>query len=1221
MTEITDFDLLNSQLEGTTLLEASAGTGKTWNICGLYLRLLLEKKLEVQQILVVTFTNAATAELRDRIRKRIVEMHNHLSGNFDEQPDEFIESLTKKLRSSDDDKALANRLELALQSFDEAAIFTIHGFCQRALADAAFAAGQPFSLELMPEDSELLLEAVHDYWRKNIASENMSSELATFLLQKKDSPEKYAKLLKRHLAKPLAKVEWPENDPKTIDSGRLDATYNDAKVCWETNRNQVVELLNISLPILNNAIYKTQTIQSSARDYDELFKHEAPLEGKAKDTKLHLMCASTLKIRTKGQNTPPEHHFFEATENYFSQREAFEKNLEIARIQLIRHMLQETSESLPRRKREKRLQSFDDLLNNLHTALSNGDFPWLAETLRLRYPAALIDEFQDTDPLQFAIFSQIYENASTKSLFFVGDPKQAIYSFRNADLETYFHARKQTTAIYSIRKNQRSTRGLIDAVNRVFSANPNAFMHDDLDFQNAGYGRKADAVLADHSANHADLQLWMLPKNEEGEYIERRTAMQQAANATAAEISRLLGAASRSEITLDEQPLLAGDIAVLVRSHAQGRRIRQALARLEVGSVELSQESVFKSADAEEVERVLTAIWFPARLATLRSALATELLGYDAAAIVRISDDENKVMQLTQTFAAYRELWLKHGIAYVYRHVLSDQKVSQRMLPRTDGERRMTNLLHLGELLQQAAELHPAPDATLRWLQTQRREDGANEAAQLRLESDQNLVKIMTIHKSKGLQFAVVFCPFLWDGYRNNRNDLEGREYHDRDGHTVIDYRPETNNEDATRDRIRYESDAEDLRLMYVALTRAVYRCYLVAGCYARPSYGESTRSLLNWLVAGVGATPMQWRETPKYKNSEARKQAETIKTEQIERAWQQMTESGNGIRLQALPAGSGKPLNISNAGEDELAYQKLPKMSLTGWRISSYSGLSRGAVHESAASDHDSFVLSEPENEPSSIPDDDILRFPKGASAGDCIHKAFELCDFSQPLSYEMAIERALAAHPQTQLDLDLMNVTELKAMLRNMMEDVLHTRLQNGIRLCDVIPQKRLAEMGFHLSRAHLSDRVLNQTLQSLGYTVPHLHFGRLDGYLKGFIDLIFEHDGRYYILDWKSNYLGNAQSDYGPRNIEEAMNSNGYHLQYLLYAVALHRHLARCLPAYQYDTHFGGVLYLFVRGVRPDWQNSDGTPCGVFYEKPRKNAIHQLNNLFNTCAMKAA
>ena len=1214
MAASTPFDVFNCTLDGVSLIEASAGTGKTWNICGLYLRLLLERQLEVRQILVVTFTNAATAELRDRIRNRIAEMRDYLAGKPSD--DAFIIALSDMLenRCGIERNDMNQRLELALQTFDEASIFTIHGFCQRALADTAFAAGQAFALELSPDDSELIMEAVHDFWRQHIASEHMDAEMAAYLLQRKDSPEKFAALLKRHLAKPLATLKWPDDATPAPDSAILAAAYATAQTHWPTGRDDIIDLLSQSLGILNKKSYSEKSIQAAANHFDQFLQTGDPLGGTLKELKIHLLRSSVIEERTNGKNTPPRHDFFNLAETLFNERGRLENSLQLARLHLIRNMLETCTADIRRRKRERRLLAFDDILYNLYAALNGTDNRWLADSLLQRFPAALVDEFQDTDPLQFGVFNTIY-GAGNHPLFLVGDPKQAIYRFRNADLDTYLTAKTQANALYSIGDNQRSSAGLIDSLNKLFTANQQAFMLSGLDYQQVGFGSKPRKIFDDQSGSKTDLQLWMLPEGENGNPLGRSAAKQHATDATAAEIARLLNAANDGDITIDCRPLRAGDIAVLVRSHRQGSDIRRALAKLGIGSIELSQESVFASLDAEEVERVLAAIWVPARVSLLRAALATELIGCDAAQLAAISDDEALLMQRIRDFAAYRELWLKRGIGFAYRHLLSDEGISTRILRRTDGERRMTNLLHLGELLHQAAELHPSPDALLRWLQTQRNETGANEAAQLRLESDQNLVQILTIHKSKGLEFPIVFCPFLWDGHRRTRNGPEGREYHDSEGHTIIDFRPEPDDAATIAEKIRLESDAEDLRLIYVALTRAVYRCYLVAGTYLNSAFGrtsssESTRSLLNWLAAGNEHMPHEW------KNGK-------LTTGDIEQAWHRLSDSSNGIQITTLPEERGIPIRLKQTAPESLVCRPLPASIPSAWRISSYSGLSRGAVHDLAASDHDTLLpASAPDAAaPALLPNSDILRFPKGANAGDCIHKAFELCDFADPATWENATEQALSEHPQIQDGAPVPEQPQhLKAMLRQMMLDVFATSLPDNIVLGKIGRQKRLTELGFHLPTARLSAASLNRTLQQLNYPSPRLSFGDLQGYLKGFIDLVFEHDGRYYILDWKSNHLGNDRADYDGEKVEQAMAHNGYHLQYLLYAIALDRYLARRINNYRYDTHFGGILYLFVRGVRPNWEK-DGITRGVYFHRPDEQAIRRLEALITVQPAEAA
>ena len=1200
------FDVYNTPLNGIDLIEASAGTGKTWNICGLYLRLLYELKLDVRQILVVTFTNAATAELRDRIRTRLVEMQRHLSDRPSSPTDPFVaelvRTLTERRKSTPEDMRL--RTEVALQSFDDAAVFTIHGFCQRALADSAFAAGQAFTQELSPDDSDLLMEAAHDFWRRHIASSSLGAELSSFLLQKKDTPETFAAQIKRRLAKPLANYLWPETMPSGIDSQPLKNAYIAAKNEWQRSRDEILALLNAALGSLNKNSYKEKSIRDAAEGFDQWFIENNPLASMSKDSKLHLLRSDILTARTTGKNPTPQHLFFDLAEILTLERENAEQALALARLGLLQKLLHETPDLIRRRKQERRLLGFDDLLHNLHSTLTGGKYTWLADALRQRYPAALVDEFQDTDPQQYEIFDAIYRGHGNP-LFMVGDPKQAIYRFRNADLNTYLRAKRTARTTYTISDNQRSTGELIDALNQLFLANSRAFMTPGLEYVQVGVGAKRPKPLEDHSLplSSAALTVWQLPNASQG-HVSRSDAMRHAASATAAEIARLLAAARKDIITIDGQALQASQIAVLVRSHRQGSAIRQALAALNIGSVELSQTSVWASQDAEEIERVLTAIWTPARTALLRAALATELMGLDANAIEKISSSETDLMAFTQRFIDYRSLWLQHGIGFVFRQLLAMEHVSVRMLSRPDGERRMTNLLHIGELLHQTGQVHPSPDAQLRWLQTQRHEAQSSEASQLRLESDRNLVQILTIHKSKGLEFPVVFCPFLWDGYRRRDHGLEGREYHAEDGTTVIDFHPNPENAKIISEIIREENDAEDLRLIYVALTRAIYRCYLVAGCYlSNQSTNQSKTSLLNWVAAGNGCTPEEWIDGKRKK----------VEAEDIEMRWQDMARCSNGrISLSQIPLDKGSPVHADVHDLDELACRNLPSHTPSGWWISSFSGLTRDATHENSASEQD-LLLAElsvaTHNSASTASEDDIINFPKGSRAGLCLHRAFELCDFASPASWPKAIASALAEYPQESDGKSGL----LPSMMMNMLTAVTETPLPDGICLRDITIGKRLNELGFYLPRSRLIITKLNQTLKNLGYDVPQLRSHEIECYLKGFMDMVFEHQGRYYILDWKSNFLGAAADDYNHIRTSEAMAENAYHLQYLLYTVALNRYLSLRVNNYRYEDHFGGVLYLFVRGVRPEWLNADGSACGVYFKKPAKADIAQFDALF--------
>ncbi|MEP6503788.1 MAG: exodeoxyribonuclease V subunit beta [Betaproteobacteria bacterium] len=1235
--QFTALDVFTCPLAGIRQIEASAGTGKTWNICGLYLRLLLERGLDVQRILVVTFTNAATAELRERIRQRVVDTLAFLQPGHGivTSGDDFVERLVASVRDLHGVSAadMVVRLELALATFDEASIFTIHGFCQRALADTPFTAQMPLALELVRDDADWVAEAANDFWRRTVAADDLDAALAAHLVASKDTPERFAGLLKRHLSKPLARGVWPDGIERAgrVDAEALDVAHAVARDLWDARRDEIEALMMDSLAALNGVSYKEDTVRAAMASWDELLRAADGMAALAVDVpRLDLLGAARLAKGTKKKETTPSHEFFDLAQRVLDLRAEAMQSLALQRLSLLRSMLEQGSSAQRDAKRRQRVIAFDDMLFNLYDRLTSGDSPWLAAALKARFPAALIDEFQDTDPLQFAIFKTIYaghdEAAEAAPLFFVGDPKQAIYSFRNADLQTYLAAGEHAIAHYSLADNQRSTEPLIRALNLLFMANPAAFMQAGLGYQEIAFGKKPRKTLVDTSGPGASLQVWTLPDADDGEPMFQRDAKAAVVAATASEIARLLAAARRGEIRLDGEPLAAGDIAVLVRSNAEGGLVRQALTAVGVGSVELSQASVFASSDAEELDRVLSAMLEPARERKLKAALATEAMGRDAAAIAALGSDEPELLAAVQRFAGWRDTWLQRGVGFMLRQWLASEHVAGRLLVRPDGERRLTNLLHLIECLHEAGEKHATPDTLLRWFQSQRVAPEANDATQLRLESDQNLVQIVTIHKSKGLEYPIVFCPFLWGTARGGRPDgLDGVAYHDDDGHTVIDYghaHLPTERQEEIKQRLRLEESAESLRLIYVALTRAVHRCVIVAGCF-RAQVGRSahatgsTRSLLNWLVAGAGMTPADWFE---------HKQGVTP----IRAAWQALAERSNGaIGVAPLPLVAATALRLERASPDTLAALPPPRTLPGGWWIGSFSAIAHGAAHDRSGADHDlrAVDVAAPEQAPPRIADDDALNFPRGPAAGECIHQAFESIDFTDASAWPAAVANAVrllrtmgVADPRGPGPVPLpAEVDALRErMLARMLADVLATLLPLGtaqpLRLATLPAARKLVELEFHLPSHRLAADALNDALAEAGYAMPALSFTALRGFLKGFVDLVFEHDGRFFILDWKSNHLGDTPADYGQPKMAAAMRDQGYHLQYLLYLVALDRYLRHRLADYDAERHLGGAVYLFVRGVRPDWHDAAGAPAGVFFDRPPVATIRCLSALFD-------
>ncbi|WP_175939944.1 exodeoxyribonuclease V subunit beta [Caballeronia sp. BCC1704] len=1225
---VQELDVFACPLDGVNQIEASAGTGKTWNICALYVRLLLEKQLSVERILVVTFTKAATAELHERIRTRLAGVA-HAIENGDAAGDPFIERLFETTLEQMDPEEALQRIRIALHSFDQAAIHTIHAFCQRALQEAPFAAAMPFAFDMEADDSTLRFELAADFWRERVepAAARVPS-FASWLVAKGAGPASLDAQLARRLKKPLARLRWGSfADVQAAEAADAKALFDEACALWHAERDAIAKLLFDAEAMLKQTSHKRSMIEAAIDAWAEYFAdadcHAPPPKDALKIT------ASALAKGTKVKHTPPAHAFFEHAETLAAAAAAAEASQRALWLDLVREWLDYAPAELSARKRARRVVSFDDLLSNLHHALVK--HAWLAEALRERYPAALIDEFQDTDPLQYAIFNRVF--APHGPLFLVGDPKQAIYSFRAADLHTYLAAREGASARYTLAVNQRSTARIIEACNRVFGANPSAFILEGLDYQPVRAGTRArgpfvDATPAAAYSDFADFCVWMLPHGESA--LSKGNAQRDAAEACAAEIARLLRGAQRGEVNIGDEPLRAGDIAVLVQTHRQGSMVKRVLAAWGVGSVELAQASVFGSLDAEQIERVLAAIDTPGDLRRLRAALATDWFGLDAGALWRLehavsapdsNDGPNDSTNWVERFSRYRTIWHERGFAVMWRTLTRELSIAARLVTRPDGERRLTNINHLAELLQARSAEQPGIAPTLRWLAAQRAQQGGGEDAQLRLESDRNLVQIVTIHKSKGLEYAVVFCPFLNDGASRDapKSGLpDAKEYHDEAGEAVLHYGIDEDESKEVSAAIAREQAAERARLVYVALTRAVYRCYVVAGVYmsnvSNKSTKESRRSVLNWLVAGAGQDFDAFCEEPPDEAG-------------IVAAWHALEAQSDGaIGVAPLPViGAREPLAAEAAGPHEMTARTNQRLLRDRWRMASFSSLiAAGARDEAnqpqpvdARPDHDELAdLDVPVLQPAAprdetaLADDDILAFPRGAAAGECLHRMYELADFTQPATWGDAIDRALREHPTPAPE---PISRRLRPMMQRLLADTLSTEIAPGLRLSQIPPARRMNELEFLFPAPSLDFAALRRILAAHGYPDVVLEAGALRGFIKGFIDMIVEHDGRYWIIDWKSNYLGERAADYSAAPLAEAMAHHAYHLQALVYVVALHRYLRARLAAYDYETHVGGYLYLFVRGVRPDWRDDDsGAPSGVHRGRPPLVLVEALDRL---------
>ncbi|WP_394236137.1 exodeoxyribonuclease V subunit beta [Pseudomonas anguilliseptica] len=1171
-------NLLHDSFTGRSLIEASAGTGKTWTLTALYARLLLEKQLNVSQILVVTFTTAATAELRERIRKRLAE----LLAVYEQGPGD--DSLLNELHAQYPDAASHRRLLLAVHGFDEAAIFTIHGFCQRALQDAAFEAGGDFDNELTFDDREIIDALLADLWRYELAS--AEPEWAAFLVQQKITPQVLRQRLRNHLGKPYLRIE-PQPGTRS-EMIALRAAWQQAQRLWQGESAAWLQQLKAFDGFKSNMCNPAKLGVWQA-ELDGYFSDAAALFSK---TEAHRRLAREgLNKASKKGCEAPANPLAAALQELCDVLDAAQPEAEQRLIDLQVRLIHQLNEQLPARKAAQRLLAFDDLLNKLQQALQGEGGEHLASTLRTQYPVALIDEFQDTDPVQYRVFHRIYQDAG--DLCFVGDPKQAIYAFRGADLATYLKARSEAARQYSLATNHRSTPELIAALNQLFDR-PMPFAEKGLAYHQVGASSKARAQLVlprIEDETDAPLALVWL----DNDYLGKGEAGALVARDTARRIAAVLSASSQGQAYFDNQgeqiPLKGGDIAVLVASHRQAGEVAAELAARGVPSVRRGKENVWHSEEADELSAVLAAYAEPGREGALRYALASRLLGRSAADLAACSEDAQAWDREREAAERYHQLWQQQGFMRAFRAWLDEQQVAQRLLALVDGERRLTNLLHLAELLQTESLQRPGLEQLLAWFNAQRSAEAHGEDALLRLESDAERVQIVTIHTSKGLEYPLVFCPYLWDGALLRQH--EDITCHSGDGTPLLDLGSEQL--DTHRERARHERFAEKLRLTYVALTRARDRLWLHWGpvdCKPKKdgTLGDSGlhSSALAWLLHG--------RALPgEDALAELAGHLQSLSPQGLRAEVEQLIASSQGqMALQPL-----RESEANAAGEQRApAPQQLATLQRSlhsAWRIGSFSGLAAGMHME--APDRDGLVLPD-----ASEPGTGFFAFPRGARAGTCLHAILE--DWARgKASLAELVEPGLSGHGIG---------SDWSAVALTQLQQVIDTDLDGqGLTLAGINPSRRLPELGFTFPLAGLDVQRLRAILcdPSHGLAAPmreaaaRLEFDSLKGFLKGFIDLTFEHDGLWYIADYKSNWLGPDASYYGGERLLQALAAEHYYLQYLIYLVALRRFLRQRLDDFQ-NEQLGGAYYLFLRGMPSG---------GVYFSRPNDGLLDALDNLF--------
>ncbi|WP_010365059.1 exodeoxyribonuclease V subunit beta [Pseudoalteromonas citrea] len=1175
--------MLNPQsmpLVGQSLIEASAGTGKTYTITGLYLRCLLglqtaehQEPLSVDQILVVTFTEAATQEIKDRVRTRIIAARDALLGAPCD--DELICAVLEQVT---DQRAAFALLDAAAKSMDEAAIFTIHGFCQRMLKQHAFESNVAFNLEFILDESELVIEAVKDHWRSFIYP--LDKDTTEAILTHFSNPHGLVSKVMKVLSKGNADIT-PHYDLNDVLSARK--TYQSEAIAFKArlSTSDFFTVLANSDLAKNKAPGRAANI-NALRDYCD-GEHWYFEFGTAKHS-FKLWSEELLQdahyYKKNGQFIV--HPMLAEFSKLAKLHEQLSQGLPLA---IVQHASQSVKSLLKAHKLKHGLITPDDLLSNLHEALSCEQGHILRHKISELYPVAMIDEFQDTDPIQYGIFSRIYSDQNTTTLTMIGDPKQAIYGFRGADIFTYMKAKQSVadSAKYTLSTNYRSSQGVVNAVNGIFSAHEHSFIFNKtIPFISvAAKGKSEEKRLTLNGEEHSALTFSVL--QDDNSTTSKAVALSSLSSIFAEKISVLLTRADNGEAKIGNLAVKASDICILVRDRNEASIMKSALQQHGVASVYLARDSIFKQPISVALLQFLTVLHGSYDEAALRGVLASPLFALHHQDIFELREQEAAWQHYLDQFARLQRIWHKQGAMAMLEQLLVDNQLPR--LWKSNGymvERWLTDYRHLSELLQQKQIELDGTLRVLRWLGTQCSE-AQQDSAQVRLESDADLVKIVTMHASKGLEYPIVYMPFATT-YREASDVV----YHENDK-LIYSLSPD----DDQRAQAEKERLAEDIRLLYVAITRAVHHCdiglfNIAAGRTKKPGI---THTSLGFVL--FGATPFtdaqQWHERLNaFCAQHADTQCEFVK----------MTDA--------------EVLNVSQDGEYEQLYLKRFTTKIeTHWRATSFSQLSYHAHSDERP------LGALDENHLLDLPDQQALiehcaySFPKGAKPGSCLHEIFELVDFTQPecpagdeqLPLSQAVEQCLL---KFRIDAQWQIATEqwITACLQCTLDR------ESELSLSQLKPEDCLVEMEFYLPLEPLNAPKLNKLLLDITGQSSHLQFEQVKGLLKGFIDLIFVHNGQYFILDYKSNYLGDSAVDYQNDNLRSAMDAHQYHLQYLIYSVALHRLLKQRIENYDPQVHLGGIYYLFLRAM------PDG--AGIFFNKLTIEQLLSLDALFSQGAL---
>jgi exodeoxyribonuclease V beta subunit len=1134
-------------LEGSNLIEASAGTGKTYSIALLTLRLIIEKDIPIEKILMVTFTKAAVAELEIRVRS-FVRLALKVTRDQKITDETIFKMVTEQVNHQDKD-TVAKKLETAQLFLDETSILTIHSFCQRSLSSYSFETGQIFGAKTITPDeyNQLIEDSFNEYWRTHITT--MRLDFLKRFMSYGLNYEAIFGLLKQSLGGKILFSNTP------VPAHFLTDAYFGELIQWEATINQsikeardtIIDLIytnrgNLIDSLSNNRYGKKSIFLTILQDPD--------WDDNLKDNLLQEIFSK----RSAGYVAVHFEAYFDdiialkAMESEIGKKMKSEVNLiALAAIESVMKRIFE-------QKNNRGIITFDDMIGLLYDSVVNGNYnQQLISSLRNKYDAVFIDEFQDTDKQQYAIFDKLFGDG--KILFYIGDPKQSIYAFRKADIFTYIKARKSVQNLHIMNTNHRSAENYIKAMNNFFMPSPN--------FDTFFFGN--DPVL---SKDISYINVESPIPNQKGQLLCNDLPMDPIK--VSIHPNKKLLKTSIKGIIIDlftpgkykiekdgkKRDILPSDLGILVKSNKEALAIKFILSSIRVPAITIDDTRLLSTHEAKQIFYILEAVFEISR-SNINRVLLSSLGGYSDAKLLT-TDEESILLQ----FRTYQESWSKQGVYTMLKQFMSDHDVYERLYDfnSVNPERTISNIQQLIEILHKIS-MRKNYDAKelIQWIKKGMEGDAREgDEYEQRLESDQDAVQIVTIHKSKGLEYNIVIAPHL--DLLDDQSVFETGSFRDANtGEYYVMHKSLMN--DAQLTLYKTQSEQENRRLIYVAITRARYQCFITVNNADYYAFSALKKFVFEEKTIG----DLQFNKVPNA----------SIK-----------------IWLTPTPKAGYNYTNATVSAKPQYTIANNFKLNNANWIKTSYTGLNP---------DHDFIIVPKTAISYDTPYDKFVFQdLKKGAHTGNLLHYIFEHIDFTDQRNWERVVEQAMKR-------LSRSDNVEYRDNIILLLQQIT-TATMPGIdifTLSQVGLNKRLNELEFDFLLSPFKTSKL-EALSNEAHPFRIKSFDELEGIMNGKIDLFFEYEGKYYILDWKSNFLGNSLSFYGEKEVKAAMYEHNYNLQYLIYTVAVSKYLKLRKPDFDYTRDFGGVIYLFLRGVRAKDQS------GIYFSKPDESLINEIIQL---------